>query len=159
MQATSLPLPLSPIHEDNAVYAEVQTNFSTLPRARTSLSLPLPAPPLQVLPGSSRIFMHDDSLSTAANNPKDLANVNKLGCFTRLCRLLEEAYHLDYIIVDLSPGASALNKIIVTRWEAGAAWRQAGGAGSTQAGTAVHVLRMQACAQGLCMCDAWMPQA
>ncbi len=103
--------------------------------------------------------MHDDSLSTAANNPKDLANVNKLGCFTRLCRLLEEAYHLDYIIVDLSPGASALNKIIVTRWEAGAAWRQAGGAGSTQAGTAVHVLRMQACAQGLCMCDAWMPQA
>lgn len=67
----------------------------------------------QVLPGNSRIFDHDNSLSTA--NIREPDSINKLGGFGELCRMLEERYSLDYIIVDLSPGATAMTRTIVMR--------------------------------------------
>lgn len=61
------------------------------------------------------MFIHDGPLSNAAHNSHEMSNINRLGCFEALCRRLEAAHDLDYIIVDLSPGASALAQMIVTR--------------------------------------------
>lgn len=73
---------------------------------------------LLVLPGNSRIFDHDASLAKV--DYRDFSSINQLGGFGALCDALEAHYDLDYIIVDLSPGASALNKIIVLRCAWGA---------------------------------------
>ena len=68
---------------------------------------------MQLLPGSTRIFEHDDDLASA--DPVKSKSINPLGGFGQLCRALEDRYSLDYIIVDLAPSATALNKTVVMR--------------------------------------------
>ncbi|KAL4442450.1 hypothetical protein ABPG77_005034 [Micractinium sp. CCAP 211/92] len=64
-----------------------------------------------VLPGSERLFEHDSAL--AAVNSNQLNSINALGGFNKYCTLIEKKYKLDFIVVDLSPGASALTRTVI----------------------------------------------
>lgn len=68
---------------------------------------------MQVLPGSSLLAEMDDAL--AKTDYRNYDSVNKLGGFSKLCKSLENHYNLDYIIVDLSPGTTALNRTVIMR--------------------------------------------
>jgi hypothetical protein len=71
----------------------------------------------QVLPGSSLLAEMDDEL--AKSDYRYFDSVNKLGAFSKLCKSLEDRYNLDYIIVDLSPGTTALNRTVIMRCATG----------------------------------------
>lgn len=71
---------------------------------------PARQPGLYLLAGHATLSEYDASL-TFAQNSNALATLQNLpGAFNELIRTLEEANNIDYTIIDLNPGLSAINQ-------------------------------------------------
>jgi cellulose biosynthesis protein BcsQ len=71
---------------------------------------PARQPLVQLLAGHATLSEYDASL-TFAQNSNALATLQNLpGAFHELIRQVEEANHIDYTIIDLNPGLSAINQ-------------------------------------------------
>lgn len=67
-------------------------------------------PSLHLLAGHATLSEYDASL-TFAQNSNALATLQNLpGAFNELIRQVEENYHIDYTVIDLNPGLSAINQ-------------------------------------------------
>lgn len=79
-------------------------------RSVTCVSVPR-APTLYLLPGHANLSEYDAALTFAQNSSNALATLQNLpGAFNELLRLCEEQYQIDYTIIDLNPGLSAINQ-------------------------------------------------
>ena len=69
------------------------------------------APNLYLLPGHANLSEYDAALTFAQNSNNAITTLQNLpGAFHELIRLSEEKYNIDYTLVDLNPGLSAINQ-------------------------------------------------
>ncbi|PLK28161.1 chromosome partitioning protein ParA [Porphyrobacter sp. TH134] len=72
---------------------------------------PARAPNLHLLAGHMNLSEYDASLTFAQTANNALATLQNLpGAFAELLRLTEDAYDIDYTLIDLNPGLSAINQ-------------------------------------------------
>ncbi|MET7244878.1 AAA family ATPase [Methylobacterium sp. EM32] len=72
---------------------------------------PKRAPNLYLLAGHANLSEYDASLTFAQTSNNALSVMQNLpGAFARLMELTEEKYNIDYTIIDLNPGLSAINQ-------------------------------------------------
>lgn len=87
--------------------------FSGKPAPIQPITCPQPprSPNLYLLPGHANLSEYDAALTFAqtANNAITTSQ-NLPGAFAELLRLTEEKYNIDYTIIDLNPGLSAINE-------------------------------------------------
>lgn len=74
-----------------------------------------PSPPQQVnlflLPGHATLSEYDAPLTFAQTSNNAIATLQNLpGALSELIRLCEERYSIDYTLIDLNPGLSAINQ-------------------------------------------------
>jgi len=66
---------------------------------------------LFVLPGHANLSEFDASLTFAQNSNNAIATLQNLpGAFNRLIELCEQQHQIDYTLIDLNPGLSAINQ-------------------------------------------------
>ncbi|ABJ10360.1 TPA: ParA family protein [Pseudomonas aeruginosa] len=66
---------------------------------------------LFLIPGHANLSEYDAALTFAQNSHNAIATLQNLpGAFSELIRLTEEEYNIDYTIIDLNPGLSAINQ-------------------------------------------------
>ncbi|MGM0784633.1 MAG: ParA family protein [Pseudomonadota bacterium] len=66
---------------------------------------------LFLLAGHANLSEHEASLTFAQNSNNAISTLENLpGAFSELIRLTEERYNIDYTIIDLNPGLSAINQ-------------------------------------------------
>lgn len=75
-------------------------NCVTLPRA----------PNLFLLAGHANLSEYDAALTFAQNSSALTTLQNLPGAFNELLRLTEDRYHIDFTLIDLNPGLSAINQ-------------------------------------------------
>lgn len=69
------------------------------------------APNLFLLPGHANLSEYDAALTFAQNSNNAITTLQNLpGALHELIRLSEEKYQIDYTIIDLNPGLSAINQ-------------------------------------------------
>ena len=72
---------------------------------------PLRAPSLRLLAGHANLSEYDAALTFAQTSNNAIATLQNLpGAFSELIRLTEEKYSIDYTLIDLNPGLSAINQ-------------------------------------------------
>lgn len=72
---------------------------------------PQRAPNLYLLAGHANLSEFDAALTFAQTSNNAIATLQNLpGAFNELIRLVEEKYQIDYTIIDLNPGLSAINQ-------------------------------------------------
>ncbi len=72
---------------------------------------PLRAPNLKLLAGHANLSEWEASLTFAQTASAALATLQNLpGAFAELLRLTEEKYNIDYTMIDMNPGLSAINQ-------------------------------------------------
>jgi hypothetical protein len=68
------------------------------------------APNLYLLPGHANLSEYDAALTFAQTSNNAISTLQNLpGAFAALIRLTEEKYEIDYTLIDLNPGMSAIN--------------------------------------------------
>lgn len=81
------------------------------PIAPVECVAPPRSPNLRLLAGHANLSEYDAALTFAQNSNNVLATLQNLpGAFNELIRLSEERYEIDYTLVDLNPGLSAINQ-------------------------------------------------
>lgn len=69
------------------------------------------SPRLHLLAGHANLSEYDAALTFAQTSNNAIATLQNLpGAFSELLRLTEERYSIDYTIIDLNPGLSAINQ-------------------------------------------------
>lgn len=69
------------------------------------------APTLFLLPGHANLSEYDAALTFAQNSNNAIATLQNLpGALHELIRLSEEKYEINYTLIDLNPGLSAINQ-------------------------------------------------
>lgn len=69
------------------------------------------APSLYLLAGHANLSEYDAALTFAQTSNNAITTLQNLpGAFAELLRLTEEKYEIDYTIIDLNPGLSAINQ-------------------------------------------------
>lgn len=82
-----------------------------VPIAPVSCFSPTRAPNLHLLAGHANLSEFDAALTFAQTSNNAIATLQNLpGAFNELMRLVEEQYAIDYTIIDLNPGLSAINQ-------------------------------------------------
>lgn len=72
---------------------------------------PSRAPKLHLLAGHANLSEYDAALTFAQNSNNAITTLQNLpGAFNELIRLVEEKYEIDYTLIDLNPGLSAINQ-------------------------------------------------
>lgn len=72
---------------------------------------PVRAPNLFLLAGHANLSEYDAALTFAQNSNNAITTLQNLpGAFNELIRLTEERYQIDYTLIDLNPGLSAINQ-------------------------------------------------
>jgi chromosome partitioning protein len=72
---------------------------------------PLRAPSLYLLAGHPNLSEYDAALTFAQNSNNAITTLQNLpGAFSELIALTEEKYSIDYTLIDLNPGLSAINQ-------------------------------------------------
>lgn len=72
---------------------------------------PSRAPNLFLLSGHANLSEYDAALTFAQTSNNAITTLQNLpGAFSELLRLTEEKYNIDYTIIDLNPGLSAINQ-------------------------------------------------
>lgn len=72
---------------------------------------PARSPNLRLLAGHANLSEYDAALTFAQNSNNAIATLQNLpGAFHELIRLVEEKYNINYTIIDLNPGLSAINQ-------------------------------------------------
>lgn len=68
---------------------------------------------LFLIPGHMDLSAYDSSLSLALNSGNAITTLQNLpGAFFELIRLCAEKYDIDYVLIDMNPGLSAINQIL-----------------------------------------------
>lgn len=91
----------------------VSAAFSGKPIPITAVNCPSPirAPNLFLLAGHANLSEFDAALTFAQNSNNAIATLQNLpGAFHELIRLCEERFQIDFTIIDLNPGLSAINQ-------------------------------------------------
>lgn len=91
----------------------VSPAFSGKPIAIKAVDCPSPAraPNLFLLAGHANLSEYDAALTFAQNANNALTTLQNLpGAFNELIRQCEERYNIDFTLVDLNPGLSAINQ-------------------------------------------------
>jgi chromosome partitioning protein len=91
----------------------VSPAFSGKPVPITAINCPSPAraPNLFLLPGHANLSEYDAALTFAQNSNNAITTLQNLpGALHELIRLSEEKYEIDYTLIDLNPGLSAINQ-------------------------------------------------
>lgn len=91
----------------------VAATFTGRPVPIQAVDCPSPAraPNLHLLPGHANLSEYDAALTFAQTANNALATLQNLpGAFAELLRLTEERYAIDFTIIDLNPGLSAINQ-------------------------------------------------
>ncbi|MEP6933808.1 MAG: ParA family protein [Nitrospirota bacterium] len=90
----------------------VSAAFSGKPVPITAVNCPSPprAPNLFLLAGHANLSEYDAALTFAQNSNAIATLQNLPGAFHELIRLSEDKYQIDYTLVDLNPGLSAINQ-------------------------------------------------
>ena len=69
------------------------------------------APNLYLLPGHANLSEYDAALTFAQTSNNAISTLQNLpGAFAELLRLVEKKYKIDFTIIDLNPGLSAINQ-------------------------------------------------
>lgn len=69
------------------------------------------APNLHLLPGHANLSEYDAALSLAQTSNNAITTLQNLpGAFSELIRLIEDKYQIEYTLIDLNPGLSAINQ-------------------------------------------------
>ena len=72
---------------------------------------PARAPRLYLLAGHANLSEYDAALTFAQTSNNAITTLQNLpGAFSELLRLTEEKYEIEYTIIDLNPGLSAINQ-------------------------------------------------
>lgn len=91
----------------------VSPAFSGKPIPISEINCPSPAraPNLFLLPGHANLSEYDAALTFAQNSNNAITTLQNLpGALNELIRLSEERYQIDYTLIDLNPGLSAINQ-------------------------------------------------
>lgn len=91
----------------------VSPAFSGKPVPISSINCPsmARAPNLFLLPGHANLSEYDAALTFAQNSNNAITTLQNLpGALHELIRLSEEKYGIDYTLIDLNPGLSAINQ-------------------------------------------------
>lgn len=91
----------------------VSPAFAGKPIPITAINCPSTAraPNLYLLPGHANLSEYDAALTFAQNSNNAITTLQNLpGAFHELIRLSEDKYEIDYTLVDLNPGLSAINQ-------------------------------------------------
>lgn len=91
----------------------VSPAFSGKPVPISAINCPSPAraPNLFLLPGHANLSEYDAALTFAQNSNNAITTLQNLpGALNELIRLSEERYKIDYTLIDLNPGLSAINQ-------------------------------------------------
>lgn len=68
-------------------------------------------PNLYLIPGHMDLSEYDPALSLALNSNNAISTLQNLpGAFYQLIKLCAEKYDIDYVIIDMNPGLSAINQ-------------------------------------------------
>lgn len=80
-------------------------------------NLQVPPPPnLYLLAGHQQLGTWESMLTLACENPAGISGSRQIpGCFYQLLKRTYDHHHFDYILVDLNPSSSTMNKLIVMR--------------------------------------------
>lgn len=82
-----------------------------VPIAPVNCFSPTRAPNLHLLAGHANLSEYDAALTFAQSSSNAITTLQNLpGAFHELVRLVEEKYDIDYTLVDLNPGLSAINQ-------------------------------------------------
>ncbi len=82
-----------------------------IPIAPVECFSPARAPNLHLLAGHANLSEFDAALTFAQTSNNAIATLQNLpGAFHELIRLVEEKYAIDYTLIDLNPGLSAINQ-------------------------------------------------
>jgi cellulose biosynthesis protein BcsQ len=82
-----------------------------IPIAPVNCITPPRATNLHLLAGHANLSEYDAALTFAQNSNNAIATLQNLpGAFNELIRLTEDRYNIDYTLVDLNPGLSAINQ-------------------------------------------------
>ncbi|MHC5917513.1 MAG: ParA family protein, partial [Nostoc sp.] len=72
---------------------------------------PVRAPSLHLLAGHANLSEYDAALTFAQTSNNAITTLQNLpGAFSELIKLTEEKYSIDYTLIDLNPGLSAINQ-------------------------------------------------
>lgn len=72
---------------------------------------PIRSPSLYLLAGHANLSEYDAALTFAQTGNNAIATLQNLpGAFSELIKLTEEKYNIDYTLIDLNPGLSAINQ-------------------------------------------------
>ena len=99
--------------KSNNIKDGVAPAFKGTPTPITSFDCPSPSrsPNLFLLPGHGDLSEYDASLTLAQTSSSSLAALQNLpGAFPELIDKIEENLAIDYTIIDLNPGLSAINQ-------------------------------------------------
>lgn len=76
-------------------------------------------PNLFLIPGHMDLSEYDPSLSLSLNSNNAISTLQNLpGAFYELIRLCSEKYNVDYVLIDMNPGLSAINQMFFTACDA-----------------------------------------
>ncbi|MCP6758344.1 MAG: ParA family protein [Fischerella sp. CENA71] len=90
---------------------EVAFTGKPIPIKAVNCFSPKRAPSLYLLAGHANLSEYDAALTFAQTSYNALTTLQNLpGAFSELIKLTEEKYSIDYTIVDLNPGLSAINQ-------------------------------------------------
>lgn len=82
-----------------------------IPIAGVDCFSPARASNLHLLAGHANLSEYDAALTFAQNSSNTITTLQNLpGAFHELIRLVEDKYQIDYTLVDLNPGLSAINQ-------------------------------------------------
>lgn len=91
----------------------VKVAFEGKPRPISAIDCFVPHnnPNLFLIPGHMDLSEYDPSLSLALNSNNAISTLQNLpGSFYELIRLCSEKYDIDYVLIDMNPGLSAINQ-------------------------------------------------
>lgn len=97
----------------NNIKDGVSPAFSGKPIAISAIECPtaVRAPNLHLIPGHANLSEYDAALSLAQTSNNAITTLQNLpGAFSQLIRLVEEKYQIEYTLIDLNPGLSAINQ-------------------------------------------------
>ncbi|WP_339166801.1 AAA family ATPase [Paenibacillus sp. FSL R5-0341] len=93
----------------------VKVAFEGKPKPITAIDCYIPETnnKLHIIPGHMDLSEYDPSLSLALNSNNAISTLQNLpGSFYELIRLCSEKYEIDYVLIDMNPGLSAINQTL-----------------------------------------------
>ena len=99
--------------KNNNIKDGVKVAFEGKPAAITAITCPVSQrnPNLYIIPGHANLSEYDAALSFAQNSNNAITTLQNLpGAFNELINQTAEKYEIDYVLIDLNPGLSAINQ-------------------------------------------------